>query len=341
MSNFLKFSIRTTQYYPKKWVLIAILLFIPVIVFLKPAYGQKSMNWTSFKWGRDTVVFNGKKALIKRSAIFLPVTFLGDARRYYLQLDLSSTANILFYELPMSVDTSRINSKPLTSNSEIKLYNINCPIQGKLGISDFKSDSSSCVLMRFKNPPSSGYYLPWGKTIIGLIGLAFFKNRELMIDFPRQQFTLASKETILPLTYRDSSLYVHLKIANNRLSVSATLGDTNFSNFFYESGNSVYDVVVSKAIWMKLTGRKGDEKDNIRLSIDSWGNKTEAIGAPIRESLKIGRWQFAAPVLYFLPEYPNLRTAYSCDGFFGNSVFFGKTIIIDIPRGRLGIMNEM
>lgn len=299
------------------------------------------MNWTSFKWGNDTVVLNGKKALTKRSAIFLPVFFEGDARQYYLQLDLNSSAGILFYNLPMSVDTAKLNHTPLSSNEVLSLYSLNCAVKGKLGISKFMEDSGSCVLLRYKNRPKGGYYLPSGRSIIGMAGLGFFRHRELMIDFPRQQFTLAGKETILPLTYRDSSLYVPLQVANNRLSVPVSIGDSSFKGFFYETGNSIYDVVVSKELWQKLTGKKGDEKDNMRLGIETWGSRTEAIGRSVHKPLKIGIWRFAEPYLFFIPASPDLKTVYGCDGFFGNSVFFGKTIIIDVPRRRLGIMNEM
>lgn len=303
-------------------------------------HSQKLMNWTGFKWGRDSVRVDGKSVFVSRSAILLPVEFEGDARRYYLQLDLNSAPGILLYALPISLDTSKVNSKPLRQSGDgtNEMFALKCSLRGKLGITEFTADSSMCMLMRSKQ---GNVYLPAGRSIIGIIGLRFFKNRELMIDFPRQQFTLASSQTILPLTYRDSSLYIPLKVEHERLILPVSVEDTSFTDFFYNTGNAIFDIVVSKKIWQRLTGRVGEEKDNTHITMNSWGNLVEAIGTKLKHPAKIGASLFQSLTIFYLPAYPDMKAVYGCNGFLGNSLFYNKTLIIDIPRKKLGIMNEM
>ncbi len=127
------------------------------------AFAQKLMNWSSFKWGHDTVVLDGKKGYVPRSAIFLPIIFNNDPRHYYLQLDLGSDAKILLYSLPANVDKSKVCNKPAITNNAVNCYRVNDTLKGKFGNLPFTADSSTYMLMRNKNDTSTNYTIAHGK----------------------------------------------------------------------------------------------------------------------------------------------------------------------------------
>jgi hypothetical protein len=311
------------------------------LIFHSP-FAQKLMNWSSFKWGHDTVILDGKKGYVPRSAIFLPIIFNNDPRHYYLQLDLGSDAKILLYSLPANVDKSKVCSKPAITNNAVNCYRVNDTLKGKFGNLPFTADSSTYMLMRNKNDTGTNYTIAMGNSpIIGTIGLNYFKGKKLMLDFPRQQFTFATDATVLPFTYRDSADYVRLHISNNRIFVPVTIGDTTYNTLFYDCGSSIFDLLISKKIWQKITGRNGDEKDNIHLSLTSWGTNTEAIGAHMKDKVKIGRYTYDAPLIFYSPAYADFKATFGCDGLFSNTSFYSKTILIDLIHNRLGILNEM
>lgn len=311
-----------------------------IIIGAQTLLAQKPINWTSFKWGHDTIVVNGQKAYVPKSAIFLPVTLDSDARRYYLQLDMGTDANILLYSLPVSIGNNSVNRKPVTSNELVNCYKVDANLKGKLGGMDMNVDSNSYLLMRSKTDLSPDFNIKEG-SIIGTVGLKYFHDKVLIIDFPRQQFAIISDPSTLPDPFRDTASFIHTNMAGYRLAVPVTIHDSLYKGFFYDAGSSIFDLLVSKKTWQKLTGKKGDETDNTKLSVNQWGSKLEAIGAPMKYPVTIGKATIALAMVFYLPAYPDLKTAYGCDGLFSNSAFYSKSILIDLKRNRLGIINEM
>lgn len=302
---------------------------------------QHPLNWSSFKWGHDTMEVDEKKAYVPRSAIFIPVQFDSDDRRYYLQLDLSSDARILLYSLPASIDSKLVNKTPASSNDLVNCYRVNKTLKGKLGSIAFTVDEKSYLLMRNKSDTNKNLNIGESGSIIGIIGLNYFMDKVLIIDFPRRQFTMETDVTQLPDPFRDTAGFVSTHLNNYRLSVPVTIADSTYNGFFYDSGSSVFDLAVSKKTWKKFTGRNGDEGDNVEISVTAWGRHIKAIGARMKYPIIIGKTSIAAPMVFYIPALPDFNIAFGCDGLFSNSSFYSKTILLDMKHNKLGIINEM
>jgi|GEM_PF-7052210 len=91
-----------------------------------------------------------------------------------------------------------------------------------------------------------------------------------------------------------------------------------------------------------FTGRSGDEADNDRFGVDSWGRRATAVGAPAVAEMRIGPVRLARPMVYVWEGVPQLDFAtwpFRVDGLFGNAPFFDRTIVVDLPHRRFGIVD--
>src|SRR5581483_1433925 len=95
--------------------------------------GYTQIQWSNFKWGHDSINVNSQKAFVQRSAIFLPVSFDGDPRRYYLQLDLSSDISMILYGTPASIENKYVTSVKAGKDNPNRYYRVNHVLKGKMG----------------------------------------------------------------------------------------------------------------------------------------------------------------------------------------------------------------
>jgi hypothetical protein len=297
--------------------------------------------WSNFKWGHDSVTVNNARAFVPRSAIFLPVSFNGDLRRYYLQLDLSSDLPILLYSLPASIDTKNIDKQPFYKNELNKCFRIDATLKGRLGNTDFALDSAHYLLMRKLTDSSTNYLASISTSIIGTIGLNYFQGKILIVDFPHEQFMILNDSTKVPLRYTKKVFYTSSHISNSRLVIPVSFGDSTYKNFFYETGSGIFDLIMSKQLWGDVTGKQGDETGNFHVKVSAWGKHIEAIGAPSKLPLRIGYVPLQVVMPFYLKDDPNFKDTYGCDGLIGNSPFLNKVIVIDFIRNRFGVFPPM
>jgi hypothetical protein len=300
--------------------------------------GGCQTDWSGFKWGHDSIYVNNQKAFVPQSALFLPVSFDGDPHRYYMQLDLSSDIPLLLYSTPSLIDNKLINNQPITTNNINKCFKINYVLKGKLGTTNFLLDSTHYCLMRPRDDTSSNYHhSSSASSIIGTIGLSYFLKKILILDFTHQQFMVLNDTGKVPYRFIKAKFYVPTHIIKSKLIVPVEFADTTFNDFFYETGSSIFDLVVSKKIWRKITGRTGNEKDNFKVTVNTWGEQLQAIGARAKMPIRVNNTYLPTAMVFYLPLDEDFKDTYGCNGMIGNSPFFGKVIVLDFLRNRFGL----
>lgn len=311
-----------------------------LILLLCIGYAARAQpEWSEFKWGHDSVKVDGQKAFVPRSAIFLPVSFTGDPRRYYLQLDLSSSVPILLYNLPVSLAQKNVMNQVFYANNLNRCYRVNETLSGRIGTSPFSLDSSQYFLMRNKDDHNPMYYQPPDNPIIGTVGLNFFLKDRLVLDFLDEQFMIVTSKDTIPYRFSKAKYYVPARVKNSRFMFPVQYGDTTFTDFFYETGSSIFDLVVSKKLWQKLTGKKGDEKTNFHVTVDSWGTELNAVGARALMPLRVNNVALPMSMVFYLPDDPDFKHTYGFSGMIGNSPFITRVIVLDFIKKRFGLFS--
>ncbi len=127
---------------------------------------------------------------------------------------------------------------------------------------------------------------------IGTLGLDFFRDRVLLLDFPARRVAILGPGEAMPAWIEEQASWVGVDYREEKLFVPLTLAGETYDDFFYDTGSSLFPVSTTMEIWQKATGRRGDEPSNITWKVPSFGQEVVLIGAPSRGGSRWGvpRW---------------------------------------------------
>lgn len=167
----------------------------------------------------------------------------------------------------------------------------------------------------------------------GRLGLAALLNKIIKIDYPAQQICQVSGqqfETLMPKLQLTPA-----RVRSNKLFLYAELNGDHWSGLFFDSGASLYDLLVDKQTWQGLTGRTGLEADNRFIQGWSHDQLVTTVGAPLKGKLSLAEFDLASPLVHYTRERPTHFSEYpvSARGLIGNAPFFNQVIVMDL-RGR-------
>ena len=303
-----------------------ILVIIAAVVLTFRGYSQ-SIKPTHFKWTEFATV----DTTFEKAAILIPLYLEGVDKKYFMQLDLGSDAT-MFYGIPFE----QISKKYPSLKKDIKTiskYNREVevvPVNGRLGNYLLRSD-----MFYIKQDYGDSLNTENELNVIGTVGLDFFCNRVVMLDFVNQKFAIADTITELDKSHLRNTDTIAIKLIFNKIFVSGIkTGDKPLDNIIYDTGSSIFSLVVTKEKWQKLTGKTGDEADNIILKIPAWQKEVKVIGAPLKENLFLGNLEVKHPVIFFgiLEKLDLSKAPFKLEGLIGNVLFLNSIIIIDFKN---------
>ncbi|MBD2769788.1 hypothetical protein IC235_18010 [Hymenobacter sp. BT664] len=176
--------------------------------------------------------------------------------------------------------------------------------------------------------------------IVGLIGIDFFENQKLILDFPRNELSLVSGA--LPKAYADAKK-IKARYEQYRFVLPLVYNGTDTLRAFYDSGASELDLILTKAKWQQATGKRGDEPDLHEIKGPGPdGKETVSVGAPLKGSLAVGGQVFTGVEAYYLKVFPYSlediakQSGVSFEGVIGNKLFYDHyTLIFDFKNQEL------
>ena len=298
------------------------------------ALAQSATNalipWTRFEWvGMDVGTQHVAKA-----ALLVPITLKGVDGVYYLQLDLGSDQTML-YEVPFRQVLSRAGR----TNNVLK------------GTAVIDMNVAEVELPRFR----ISVRLKYGEPLtpqdpmqqIGTLGLDFFENHLLLLDYPAQRLAILPGDATLPADITKTVSFVPVIARNRKLFVPVTLNGKEYpDDFFFDTGTSLLPVVTTRSLWQQITGRTGDEPDNRVVTGPAWGDDVKVIGAPIQGEAQIGTVQLSHPLAYFVATGNDNsdfdKWQYKVKGCIGNAFFYEDCmVVIDLPHKRFGVIHRV
>ena len=182
-----------------------------------------------------------------------------------------------------------------------------------------------------------------GKPVtLGTVGLDFFGQRILVLDFVRQRMAVLDKGVDLPDTVQHRVDFVPLENRNGKMFVAVTLNGHEERGMFYDTGSSLFSLMTTRSRWRELTGRQPEDPANDIWTIKSWGKDAPLVGAPLKGEMCVARACISDPLVYFessgLEGLDFDRYPYKAAGLFGNVPFDGRfTVIVDVEHGRFGL----
>jgi peroxiredoxin len=321
----------------------------------EPVVLPQRLRWTPFRWASAVIA----GTTIEKAAVLVPVALDGIETDLELQLDLGAFATMVYDEpwRQLLRDAGRADEsfpRPETFDGRRAR---GTRIHGFVGEQAFE-DLSVFVLEEFGEPlPEDG-----SAASIGTLGLEFFMTRVLWLDFAGARFAIEGAEVFeeptasagsnadpntgsssRPIDRANEGMrWIPVEPKNGRLFVPLRIGERDYDGFFFDTGSSMFPLLTSRKLWRQLTGRTGDEPDNVKVPIMSWGRERLAVGAPLLEQVTIGDVVADRPRVFHVASIPEAEDMdhwpYRVDGLLGNALFLDRVAVVDLPRRRIAFV---
>ncbi len=110
-------------------------------------------------------------------------------------------------------------------------------------------------------------------------------------------------------------------------------------DFLFDTGSSIFSFVVSPENRSLLCN---PDIDTDTLRVPSWGEYIYLYGADISAGVEIGSYKLTADpfIAYSSTDFSSFFEEEEILGLMGNIFFLDKTIIIDFPNKRFGIVHK-
>lgn len=302
------------------------IVFFIVLLFILFFGYKKKAEWNEFKW-LDYAI---KDQHYDKAGIIVPVEFKGEDEQYYLQLD-TGALSVLYGN---SFKEMKINHKIIETGLSQEPSMVS--IDGYIANHEFK-DKNFTILHEY------GYSLEeLGNNeykLVGSLGIDFFENKILILDFPNERFIIAENYKNVPKFIQKNSSYIDIIYKNNKLYLDIEIGNTSL-NLFYDSGSSIFPIVTTRRIGLDLIDKETIEEYKL-VEIPSWGKIKQLEGARAKGNLKIGELTMDPPLVFY--EKADLESfefeVIQADGLLGNEVFYENYIItLDLINNKFGIL---
>jgi hypothetical protein len=291
---------------------------LAAVLYASPAAQGEERQWLPFRWFGATV--GGKQ--IERLALHLPATLTGLPGEHQLQLDTGASHTVLHGGALQDLDPAFVPGarSMAVSGTMAGVAVTNEPVG---------------VIPDFRATLGDGSPMP----IIGSLGLSFFAERILVLDYPRTRFLVLPKHASLPDDLAARMEFVPATLRNGKLYLPVTLNGHVRGDIFFDTGASAFALTTSPESWRALTGRRGTERSNRRLTVSSWDTNVTLVGASMQGDLTVGTATLRRPLVWHtLDERFSFSAWPDTDGFIGNELFAERfAMVLDLPNRRLGI----
>jgi hypothetical protein len=305
-------------------------IFITTFLFFSiTSFGQK-LQWIPFNWVGDSV--SGK--YFDKLAITIPVTLDNLPHKFNMQLDLGATTTVIYgnsikpyldnyTELKNKIDTTlkfRIQSQTnyKFKNLTLKLGDVNF---GERIIGHFKEFGDDI--------PKDSINTKTEKHI-GTIAPDLFKDKILIIDYPKRRFCVAES---LPKQFSKTQ-FRQYKIIDGRIKIPISINGKD-EDVMFDTGSSIFALITTREKANEISSKPIVDS----LKISSWGEYYMVYGQTISKTIKFGQKNLNKAIVYFDDKKGN-ADFYKEEGIWGitgNSFFLNNVVIIDYKNQRFGV----
>ena len=300
-------------------------------VLAPPCAGAQ--EWSRFEW----VKLNLSGKSYEKAALFLPARIGGADETFYLQLDTALYPTLL-YEVPYAQALKEKAGREVMRLVGAKTAPGYAVVRFEGSVGGVEPDNAALLM---KVGYGTRLDLGWRFPKIGSAGLDLYVERPLILDFRNRRFAVLPKGAALPEEVERRAAFFPVGLRDGKLFVPVTHGGEPLGEIFYDTGTSAFNIL-TRALWQQVTGRKGDEPDNRRVTLPAWGQPVTIVGAKTKEPLRIGTLDAGRAMVYFRESgAENVafeKWPFKADGLVGNVSFYDDhTVVIDLPRGRMGV----
>ncbi len=278
-----------------------------VVSMVKPA----GIPWAGFYWEGDTL--GGK--FYDKCAMVIPVRVNGLPYDLTMQFDLGANMTQLYGEGAKSL----MALHPGTD--------INKP---SLEFGDFLATTANCYIKADYGAPLEPGQTGENRNMrIGTVGSDLFQNKVLIIDYPRQRFSICDS---VPAVYATSTVDITLDKYGRAILPMWQKG-ANYRVLF-DNGSSIFPLLAAPG----KVDLFSSEKDVDTIAANAWGAIHYFAGRPQKDKVVIAGLD-TQNIMVYADQDDTVKTE-QYDAIAGNALFWDKVIVIDYKHLKFGIIRN-
>lgn len=268
--------------------------------------------WARFYW--IGAKLGGKQ--FDKSAMMIPVQVQGSPYYFNFQFDMGADVTMIYGK-----NAESINKK----HPEIELKD------PTFIFGDFTAKCSSPVFLRENYGSNVRKFeaIPNAKgENIGTIGADMFRNKVVIIDYPKERFSILDE---IPAIYATATMTDFTLERNGRILLPMQLRGQNYKIMF-DNGSSIFQLITSTANIDKFSKAGVTET----MKIPAWGKMHKVMGRPLKDEFTLAGQTYSDILVYESPIEGTSSEEY--DAITGNALFFDKVVIFDLRNKKIGVI---
>lgn len=261
-----------------------------------------------FQWQGDSLPAGWEP----HAALLIPVHIKNCPQTFYMQFDLGSPYSLLYRNKLEAIRKKYAGSIPVETNGQLENFSFEANHQPLLArtISVEQFDSTG-IDWNLETQPE----------IIGTIGADLIDGSIAIINYPRQQITIAPS---LPAHLNGGTGFTSFVFANRSVLLPALLKDRQ-TFLYFDTGSSMFELLTdsTNSHQMAVPGAIP-----IQYPVHSWGKTVQAITLPIRSTTYMAG---------ISQSQINRMSKMGIGGMIGNKLFLNHILILDTQHQRFAL----
>ncbi|WP_400190805.1 hypothetical protein [Hymenobacter sp. B81] len=278
---------------------------------------------SAFVWQAD----NRAQPAVARAHQLVPVRVPGCARTCYLQFDTGAPYTV-FYAHPL---TALLAQYPAAGPALVPRADTVRNVAFRLGGAEVRVRRAPVLQFGARELPAD----TTAPLVIGTLGADVLEHHVLVIDYPRQRFSLYAA---VPDSLAGRADFVPLELKGRRVMLGAELPGQS-GPLLFDSGSSAFALLTSESRWRELARPAAPVQTN---AVNSWGKTLTTYTIPTAAAIRLGGTELPLGTVSYMKgmsfTQEMLTRLSGLAGMLGNEPFAGRTIILDAPGGRFGVL---
>jgi hypothetical protein len=277
----------------------------------------------TFVWQADHTA----RPEVPQAVLLLPITLNGCPRRCYVQFD-TGAPNSVFYAHPLAALSARYPS----ARSAL------LPQGDTVRNLRFVLGNGQVLARRLHIIAYGAHQLPADTAaplILGTLGADVLECRVLVLDYPRQRFSLLAQ---VPDSLAQRAAFVPLAFTGRRLVLSAAVAGEP-RQLLFDSGSSAFSLLTSPATWQQLASPQAPAQI---AAVNSLGKTLTSHIVATAAALQLGPVAVPLQTVTYMEGTTLMQRSLmrfsGMGGMLGNRPFNRHTIIVDVAHQRFGLV---
>jgi hypothetical protein len=260
--------------------------------------------------------------------LLLPITLPGCPRRCYVQLDTGASSSFFYAHLLVALCARYSGARSSLVPQADTLRNLR-----------FALGNGQVLARRLHVIAYGAHHLSADSTaplIVGTLGADVLEDRVLVLDYPRQRFSLTAQ---VPDSLAQRATFVQLAFTGRRLVLSAAVAGEP-SQLLFDSGSSAFSLLTSPTTWQQLASPHASAQ---AAAVNSLGKTLTAHTVATAAALQLGPVAVPLQTVTYIEGTTLLQRSlmrFSGMGeMLGNRPFNQHTILVDVAHRRFGLVH--